>query len=117
MRRSGTAGVDLFFILSACLLTANLLRQRDGPGVVATFFPRRALRIPPMRLLLIFGGFMIEALWPRAGGSTVTWLWSRHYPLSTYLLFLQNWRFGLDGDFSGDSRPTWSLAVEEHFYF
>jgi peptidoglycan/LPS O-acetylase OafA/YrhL len=115
--RSGTAGVDLFFILSAYLLTANLLRQRDRPGVIASFFLRRALRILPMYLLLIVGGFTIEALWLRAGGSTETWLWSRHYPLSTYLLFLQNWRFGLDGDFSARFfAPTWSLAVEEHFY-
>jgi len=41
----------------------------------------------------------------------------RHYPLSTYLLFAQNWRFGLDGGFPGRFfAPTWSLAVEEHFY-
>ena len=65
--RSGTAGVDLFFILSAYLLTANLLRQRDTPGVIASFFARRALRILPMYLLLIFGGFAIESGWLRAG--------------------------------------------------
>ena len=51
--RSGGAGVDLFFILSAYLLTTNLLRQRDRPGVITTFFARRALRILPMFLILI----------------------------------------------------------------
>jgi peptidoglycan/LPS O-acetylase OafA/YrhL len=114
---AGTAGVDLFFVLSAYLLTANLLRSRDRPGVITRFFLRRALRILPMFLVLIFGGFAAEALWLSAGGSTQTWLWSGHYPLSTYLLFAQNWRFGLDGGFPGRFfAPTWSLAVEEHFY-
>jgi peptidoglycan/LPS O-acetylase OafA/YrhL len=115
--RSGGAGVDLFFILSAYLLTTNLLRQRDRPGVIATFFARRALRILPMFLILIFGGFAIEALWLKTGGTTDVWLWHDHYPLSTYLLFLQNWRLGLDGHWSAQFfAPTWSLAVEEHFY-
>jgi peptidoglycan/LPS O-acetylase OafA/YrhL len=115
--RSGGAGVDLFFILSAYLLTTNLLRQRDRPGVITTFFARRALRILPMFLILIFGGFAIEALWLKAGGTTDVWLWHDHYPLSTYLLFLQNWRLGLDGHWSAQFfAPTWSLAVEEHFY-
>ena len=90
--RSGGAGVDLFFILSAYLLTTNLLRQRDRPGVITTFFARRALRILPMFLILIFSGFAIEALWLKVGGTTDVWLWHDHFPLSTYLLFLQNWR-------------------------
>jgi peptidoglycan/LPS O-acetylase OafA/YrhL len=115
--RSGGAGVDLFFILSAYLLTTNLLRQRDRPGVITTFFMRRALRILPMFIILIFSGFAIEALWLKAGGATDVWLWHDHYPLSTYLLFLQNWRLGLDGHWSAQFfAPTWSLAVEEHFY-
>lgn len=113
----GTAGVDLFFILSAYLLTANLLRRSDRPGGIQAFFLRRALRILPMFLVLIFCGFTLEALWLRAGGSPDTWLWGGRYPLSTYLLFLQNWRYGLDGSFSAAFfAPTWSLAVEEHFY-
>jgi peptidoglycan/LPS O-acetylase OafA/YrhL len=115
--RSGGAGVDLFFILSAYLLTTNLLRQRDRPGVITTFFMRRALRILPMFIILIFSGFAIEALWLKAGGATDVWLWHDHYPFSTYLLFLQNWRLGLDGHWSAQFfAPTWSLAVEEHFY-
>ena len=72
MLGSGALGIDLFFILSAYLLTANLRRQQDRPGVIPTFFLRRALRILPMFLVLIFSDFTIEALWPRAGGSTDT---------------------------------------------
>ncbi|MFY9627414.1 MAG: acyltransferase [Methylocystis sp.] len=114
---AGSAGVDLFFILSAYLLTTNLLRHRSTPNVISAFYLRRALRILPMFLLLILGGFTLEALWTRAGGSSETWLWRGRYPLSTYLLFLQNWRLGLDGHWSAQFfTPTWSLAVEEHFY-
>ena len=48
----------------------------------------------------------------------MAWLRSRHYPLSTYLLFLQNWRFGLDGDFSWRfSRPYLVVAARRRRAF
>lgn len=113
----GWAGVDLFFVLSAYLLTANLLRRRGEAGAVPAFYLRRACRILPMYLLAILAGFALEALWRAGGGSQQTWLWGDRYPLSTYLLFLQNWRIGLDDQFAAQFfAPTWSLAVEEHFY-
>ena len=113
----GWAGVDLFFVLSAYLLTANLLRYRDQPGVAAAFYKRRALRILPLYWSLIVSGFALHAAWRASGGTDDLALWFNAYPLWVYLAFLQNWVAGLDIAWVAYFyAPTWSLAVEEHFY-
>ena len=95
----GTTGVDLFFVLSGFLISGLLFkelvrRQRiDFPR----FWLRRAFKILPSYLLLLL------ILWICA---TTTWS-ARPW---THLLFLQNY---LD---NSTNVPTWSLAVEEHFY-
>lgn len=110
----GWAGVDLFFVLSAYLLTRNLLAQEDAPGVVSRFYLRRALRILPMYYCLLGLGFALEAL---LGSDRSGWLWNGRYDATSYLLFVQNWIHGAEGHPGGQFyAPTWSLAVEEHFY-
>ena len=113
----GRAGVDLFFVLSAYLLTSNLLRHRDRPMLAQTFYLRRAFRILPMYAALLVVGLTAGFLYTRAGGSPDAWLWKDRYPLWAYLTFQQNWLYGLDGyPVAQFFAPTWSLAVEEHFY-
>src|ERR1700674_928143 len=57
--RAGGCGVDLFFCLSAYLITEILLRERRGKGSidVRSFYVRRILRIWP--LYFAFLGFLI----------------------------------------------------------
>ena len=114
----GWAGVDLFFVVSAYLLTANLLRHRGETHLVALFYARRALRILPLYWLLLLVGFATRHWWLSSGGNESFWLWRNPQPLHHYLLFMQNWagsgRPGPGPEFFG---PTWSLAAEEHFYF
>jgi len=113
----GRAGVDLFFVLSAYLLTNNLIKHRDRAGLVPTFYLRRVFRIIPMYWLLLATGFALSALWTHADLPQRTFLWHDQYPLWTYLLFLQNWATGFAGvPVAHYFAPTWSLAVEEHFY-
>jgi peptidoglycan/LPS O-acetylase OafA/YrhL len=113
----GWAGVDLFFVLSAYLLTNNLQRHADTPRLASAFYKRRALRILPLYWLLLLAGFSLNAVWLAGGGSPDAWLWASHYSLWTYLLFLQNWICGIDAAHVAQFyAPTWSLAVEEHFY-
>ena len=113
----GRAGVDLFFVLSAYLLTNNLIKHRGRAGLVPTFYLRRVFRIIPLYWLLLATGFSLSALWTLAELPQRTFLWHDHYPLWTYLLFLQNWANGFAGEpVAHYFAPTWSLAVEEHFY-
>lgn len=113
----GFAGVDLFFVLSAFLLTRNLLVNRDAPGVVGAFYRRRVLRILPLYLMLLFAAMTLRALWRPEETGQGQWLLGGLAPGWVYGLFLQNFWNGLNGHFAGHFlAPTWSLAIEEHFY-
>lgn len=113
----GWAGVDLFFVLSAYLLTGNLLRHRDAPGLALSFYKRRALRILPLYWTVLIVGSLLGIVWDLSGGGANSFLFGNQYPLWVHLVFAQNWIDGWTGAhgamFLG---PTWSLAVEEHLY-
>lgn len=109
-------GVDLFFVLSAFLLTRGLLRRRLEPNATLDFYRRRALRILPAYWLLIACGFALAPLLANAG-CWAAWLWGGSYSPGVYLAFLQNWLIGVDGIWRANFfAHTWSLAVEEQFY-
>jgi len=101
--RGGWIGVDLFFVLSGFLISGLLFRehQKTGKLQVAHFLIRRGFKIyPPFWILLAV---------------TVVALAIRRSPTPTRglvgeILFLENYLGGL-------LNHTWSLAVEEHFYF
>ena len=59
--RSGAAGVDLFFVLSAFLITSLLLRERQETGKISLrlFYIRRILRIWPLYFLVVVLGVML----------------------------------------------------------
>ena len=55
----GWVGVDLFFVLSAYLLTRNLARQEATPSVIGRFYLRRAFRILPLYWVVLAAGFAL----------------------------------------------------------
>ncbi len=113
----GWAGVDLFFVLSAFLLTRNLLAHRGEVGTAEVFYRRRILRILPLYLLLLSAALAMIPILGRNEGQIGEWLLGGLAPLPLYALFLQNFWDGLQAGWSGHFlAPTWSLAVEEHFY-
>jgi peptidoglycan/LPS O-acetylase OafA/YrhL len=101
-KRGGWIGVDLFFVLSGFLVSGLLFKThlRSGRLDVKRFFIRRAFRIYPPFLFLVFVTLAIRFL-DRVPS-----------PISVIIpefLFVQNY-------FEGLWLHTWSLAVEEHFY-
>ena len=113
----GWMGVDIFFVLSAYLLTSNLLRHRGEDNLTVAFYARRALRILPLYWFVLLTGSLMRAWWLSSGGEAQFWLWVDQPPTIIYLLFVQNWIIGWIGaPFAHFYMPTWSLAVEEHFY-
>jgi peptidoglycan/LPS O-acetylase OafA/YrhL len=98
----GTAtgsGVDIFFVLSGFLITKILLSERGKPAALRVFWLRRFLRIfPPYYLLIALLAIV-------APSPAIPWC----------AAYLSNYYFVLS-DTDGPLSPTWSLAVEEHFY-
>ena len=79
--KAGAAGVDLFFALSAFLITSLLLKERDETGDISLklFYARRILRIWPLYFVVIGlavlrilrGGRPLLHLGPPAAGALV----------------------------------------------
>jgi peptidoglycan/LPS O-acetylase OafA/YrhL len=97
----GWTGVDLFFVLSGFLITGILRRTRTNQNYWSRFYSRRAARILPPVLLLMF----VYCLAAKPQLPTIL----------GYTLFAGN---VMNRTVYGKSvlAPLWSLAVEEHFY-
>ena len=106
----GWVGVNLFFTLSGFLITSILIEARDKPHYFRNFYARRALRIWPVYFLLLIvcysmpEWFLGDTLAHQAHWQT----------LVAYALFVQNLRHAA---LPGTLGPTWSLAIEEQYYF
>ena len=111
MRSYGWSGVDLFFVISGCLITSILLDTRDRPNYYRNFYARRGLRIWPLYYLLLLYVFVLS---PHLGA------WARQdfdphvnrWPYYTF--YMQNLAYARLGSFA--LVITWSLCVEEQFY-
>ena len=101
--QGGWIGVDLFFVLSGFLVSGLLFREHEKFHElhIRHFLIRRGFKIYPPFWLLI--GFTVVLLTVR----------HQHLPLrglASELLFVRNYG-------SSMWNHTWSLAIEEHFYF
>lgn len=106
----GWTGVNLFFVLSGFLITSILLESRGQPRYFRNFYARRALRIWPVYVLVLIVCYL-NAPW-FIGPSVLAAI--RTAPWWAYILFLQNlFHLSLPPAIG----PTWSLAIEEQYYF
>ena len=114
----GDTGVDLFFILSGFLITKLMIEEYDKTGGVdlRSFYRRRAFRIIPALFVACVGAVAVAYIW-RSDARPVVWREVAYalgfagnlrevfhpvdYPTTdTYLL-----------------GATWSLGIEEQFYW
>ena len=115
----GFFGVDVFFVISGFLITRLILPQIDaGSFSFRQFYLRRAKRLLPVFLLMLM----------------LTWIaaWQLFFPAGLQslsrasfaaVLSFANYEFAKQLDYfasASETNPllhTWSLAVEEQFYF
>lgn len=114
--QGGLAGVTLFFVLSGYLITSLLVAERDGTGRVnlRAFYIRRGLRLLPALfalLAVVSVGYAFDA-WPSPPGPVVDNLLVSVVAVAGYV---GNW--AILGFNPGVLGHTWSLGVEEQFYF
>jgi peptidoglycan/LPS O-acetylase OafA/YrhL len=108
--RAGSFGVDLFFLLSAYLITELLFREKEQFGSVhlKSFYVRRMLRIWPLYFLAVLIGVVLPLLDP-----------TQKFPLryvAAFLLLAGNWIISLAGFPQSVMNPLWSVSFEEQFY-
>ncbi len=108
----GWIGVDIFFALSGFLITSILLRTKNEKDYFKNFYARRVLRIFPLYFVTLT---IILILMPVLDPAFTAKIPSS---LPYLLLYMQNWIY-IWGHitltpFLG---ATWSLAIEEQFYF
>jgi peptidoglycan/LPS O-acetylase OafA/YrhL len=100
---TGWVAVDIFFVLSGFLVSGLLFREATQTGTVSLgrFLIRRGFKIYPAFWVMI----ACTVAWRLLHGGSIP---LKH--LLGELFYLQNYGYRL-------CWHTWSLAVEEHFYF
>ena len=116
----GFIGVDVFFVISGYLITAHLFREKERTGRIAlgAFWARRAKRLLPAALLVLFASAVIAVTLipePTRGNNLIQVGWAALYSL--------NWVLAAESVdyFAQEASQTlvvhyWSLSVEEQFY-
>jgi len=106
----GKLGVRVFFVISGFLITSLLLKESEKRGKISllAFYKRRALRILPVYYFYILAIAVVTMMGFRGIASSTfasaltftTELWGNWNSV-------QNWPLS----------HTWSLSIEEQFYF
>ena len=110
-KEAGSFGLDLFFALSAYLITELLLREYANRGSfsVSAFYVRRALRIWPLYFtFLALTVFVIPAIIPAERFGSIY--------IVSFALFFGNWVCAAIGIPFSVAGPLWSISIEEQFY-
>ncbi|SON58236.1 O-acetyltransferase OatA [Hartmannibacter diazotrophicus] len=115
----GYAGVDVFFVISGFLITSIIYREMtDGTFTFTGFYIRRIRRIIPALLALVLFTTVCSyfVLFPRDFVLSSKAAIAAIFSFSNVDFLFQ----AFDMTLTADSKPllhTWSLAVEEQFYF
>lgn len=116
----GFIGVDIFFVLSGFLITSLLVDElgRSGRIALSGFWIRRARRLLPALVLMVLTVGIARELFAREAVAGL------RADASAALFWVANWRFvaGKTDYFTQGATPsplqhTWSLGVEEQYYF
>ncbi len=107
---AGRFGVDLFFLLSAYLITELLVREHEQSGKIdlRSFYVRRILRIWPLYFMSLLGGSLLSLLDS-----------SQYFPPKyavAFALMGGNWLLFFGVRIQSVMVPLWSVSFEEQFY-
>lgn len=114
----GFIGVDVFFVISGYLITSILIKEiSEGSFSIVNFYERRARRILPALMVVLFASMPFAWFWMLPGQ-----LKDFSQTLVSVTLFSSNVLFWIKSGYfeaASELKPllhTWSLAVEEQYY-
>ena len=116
--QGGFIGVDIFFVISGYLMTANILKGfQNGSFSFKSFYSKRAQRILPALLFMLIVVCIVSyfALLPKDIHTL------NHYAISS-ILFISNISYYLNSGYFDNASltnfllHTWSLSIEWQFY-
>jgi peptidoglycan/LPS O-acetylase OafA/YrhL len=116
---NGYLGVDIFFVISGFLITAQIFDGvAKGSFSISAFYARRIMRIWPPLFVVIFAVLVASAILPMLPGDM------KRIALSAVAstAMLANWYFLQVSDYfapAAEREPLlhiWSLGVEEQYY-
>ena len=116
----GYIGVDIFFVISGYLITRIILSEllHEGSFDLKRFYERRARRILPMLIVVIFFStiFAWQRLLPIAFQNYAESIIASLIFVSNFLFYFNTTEYGAEDALLHPFLHTWSLSVEEQFY-
>ena len=116
---SGYLGVDIFFVISGYVITSSLINKspKNLGDFLLEFYSRRIQRIVPALIVcVLITGLLICLFNPNPEFSLKTGITSLFGLSNLYLLKQTTNYFGESAELNAFTQ-TWSLGVEEQFYF
>lgn len=116
----GFIGVDIFFVISGYLITRIILSELQIEGSLSflSFYERRARRILPMLLVVIFASmpFAWQLMLPSEFVEYAESILASQFFISNIFFYFNTTEYGADSALLKPFLHTWSLGIEEQFY-
>ena len=108
----GWIAVDMFFVLSGYLVGKTILANQRSDNFLQVFYIRRISRTLPIYAICLVVNFVLMA------AIAAPWVDAQHpLPFWSYFTSTQNIFMAATSNLGAHWLwPTWTLAVEEHFY-
>jgi len=115
----GYLGVDIFFVISGYVITSSLSTRRSNSfgDLMLGFYTRRVQRlVPALVTCVLITGILLCLFNPTPQDSLLTGI-TALFGLSNIYLYLQATNYFAGSSLYDSFMHTWSLGVEEQFYF
>jgi peptidoglycan/LPS O-acetylase OafA/YrhL len=109
----GWIAVDMFFVLSGYLVGKLILEKQHHDNFFQVFYVRRICRTLPIYFVCLAINIVLMGIFSAP--------WADHadqaFPIWSYFTFTQNFFMAATSGIGAHwLAPTWTLAIEEHFY-